>query len=229
MDVTRGDAQAIEVFGQLLGHAFGEGGYENPIALLNGCADFANEVVHLVGTGTHVNGGVEQTGGSNDLLDNDALRFFQLVVRRGCGYVDHLVRNAVEFIGLQWTVVQCRGKAETVFYQGGFSRTVAPEHGANLRYGHVAFVNDQQEVVCEIVQQAERALARFAPIEVTAVVLDAIAEAYFLDHFQIIQGAFFQSLGFQVFCLFGKKVLLLFEVLLDFPHGLIRGGFARHE
>ena len=65
-----------------------------------------------------------------------------------------------------------------------------------------------------------------APVEVAAVILDAVAESNFLDHLQVVQRAFLKALGFEVFGLFGEELLLLFEVLLDFPHGLIGGGFA---
>ena len=65
-----------------------------------------------------------------------------------------------------------------------------------------------------------------APVEVAAVILDAVAESNFLNHLQVVQRAFLKALGFEVFGLFGEELLLLFEVLLDFPHGLIGGGFA---
>ena len=90
----------------------------------------------------------------------------------------------------------------------------------------MALINDEQEVIGEVVEQAERAFTRLAPVEVAAVILDAVAESNFLDHLQVVQRAFLKALGFEVFGLFGEELLLLFEVLLDFPHGLIGGGFA---
>ena len=129
----------------------------------------------------------------------------------------------------QWSVVQGRWQAKSVFHQRGLARTVTAEHCADLRHRHVAFINDEQKVISEVVEQAERTLAGLAPVEVAAVILDAVAESNFLDHLQVVQRALFEALGFEVFGLFGEELLLLFEVLLDFPHGLIGGGFAGDE
>jgi hypothetical protein len=64
----------------------------------------------------------------------------------------------------------------------------------NLRDGDVALVDDEQEVLGEIVEQAEGAGAGFAPVEVTAVVFDARAVADLLDHLHVVGHAFLDAL-----------------------------------
>ena len=55
MDVARLDFQAIEIGIQLLGHAFGQSGYEHTLVLLHHLMNLINEVVNLIQARTHLN------------------------------------------------------------------------------------------------------------------------------------------------------------------------------
>ena len=117
VDVPSGDAESVEVLGELFSHSLGQGGDQHAVTLLDGRADFSDEVVHLVGAGPHVNRRIEQARGADDLFDYDALGLLQFVIRRRGGDVDDLVGDGVEFIRLQWAVVQGRWQAKSVFHQ----------------------------------------------------------------------------------------------------------------
>ena len=182
MDVPSGDVESVEVLGELFGHTLGQGGDQHAVALLDGGAYLADQVVDLVGAGPYVNWRIEQTRWADDLFDNDALGLLQFIVRGCSRNVDDLVGDGVKFIRLQWAVVQGRWQAKSVFHQRGLARTVAAEHRADLWHRHVAFVHHQQEVIGEVVEQAEWAFTGLSPVEVAAVILDAITKPNFLDH-----------------------------------------------
>ena len=76
--------------------------------------------------------------------------------------------------------------------------------------GLVALVDEEQEVLGEVVEQAVGRLAGLAAVEVARVVLDALAVARLLDHLQVVEGALPQAVGLQVR---GK----LGQTLLEFP------------
>ena len=70
-----------------------------------------------------------------------------------------------------------------------FARAVAVIHAVQLRDGLVAFVEEHERVVRQIVEQRGRRFARQPSGEVARVVFDAVAVADLLDHFEIEHGA----------------------------------------
>ena len=68
----------------------------------------------------------------------------------------------------------------------------------------MAFVDDQQEVFRKVIHQRERRFAWLATINMHRVVLNAVAVADLLHHFEVILGSHTQSLSFQKFS-FGFK------------------------
>ena len=69
----------------------------------------------------------------------------------------------------------------------------------------MGLVQDHEEVVGEVVEQRVGPLARRASVEVGAVVLDAVAEAQFRHHLQVVLGAHAQPLGLQQFLLTAEQ------------------------
>ncbi len=66
----------------------------------------------------------------------------------------------------------------------------------------MAFVEKEEEVVWEEVEQGARGGAGLAAGEVAGVVFDALAEAHFLHHLDVVLGAHFDALGFEEFAFF---------------------------
>ena len=78
----------------------------------------------------------------------------------------------------------------------------------------MAFVEEEQEVIGEKVDQAPRTLTRLATGKVSRVILDTVAESNFPKHFQVIFGSHPYSLGFQQEFMFlepGHPFLQLFS------------------
>ena len=118
-----------EVFGQLLGHALGEGGDQGTFVAFDADLDFFHQVVHLVVGGAYFDDGVEQPGGADDLVDYNTLGAYQLVFRWGGTHVNGLWSHGFEFVESQRTVVACGRQTETIFHEVLLTRPIATIHG----------------------------------------------------------------------------------------------------
>ena len=117
------------------------------------------------------------------------------LVRAGRGGdVDGLVDAVLELLELERAIVARRGQAETVVDEVLLAALVAVPHAVHLRNGGVALVDKEEEIAREIVEQRGRSLAGQAAREVARVVLDAVAVAHGLDHFEIEAGALVNAL-----------------------------------
>ena len=115
MHVADFDAYVSVVVGEVFGHAFGEGGDED--AFSAGCAgsNFFEEIVDLVVGGSNFYVGVDESGGADDLFDDESFAFFEFVAGWGGADVDNLVYAVLEFVEGEGTVVSGAGEAESEF------------------------------------------------------------------------------------------------------------------
>ncbi len=139
---------------------------------------------------------IDQAGGTDDLLDDFAAGFFEFVFAGCRGDVDDLVPHRLEFLEFQRAIVERAGKTEAVIDQDRLTRAVAVVHRVDLWKRYVRFVDDEQEIPGEIVEQRVWFFAGFAAVEVTAVVFDAAAIADLEDHFDVVLGSGQQALRF---------------------------------
>ncbi len=148
-------------------------------------ADLVQQIVHLAADRPHVDFGIDQAGGPDDLLDHRAGGLRQLV-RTGRGRnVNRLMHAILEFLERQRAIVERAGQAESELDQVLLARAVAVIHALKLRNGLVAFVEEQQRVVRQIIQQRGRSLARQASRKMARIIFDAVAVADLADHLQI--------------------------------------------
>ena len=99
------------------------------------------------------------------------------------------------------------------------TRAVTLVHAADLRHGHVALIDDAQEVLREVVDERIRRFAGRAAVHVPRVVLDAGAEPHRLEHLQIVVHAHLQPLGLE-------QLALVLELLQTFAQ-LVADGAER--
>ena len=120
--------------------------------------DFLKQVFDLPFRLPHFNNGVKNTSWANDLLDN---RLTHLVFVDGGGSTrkNDLPPTGFNLIKFERTIVHRAWEAETIIHESGFSGAVAVVHAFELRDGHVTFVNHQQMVCREIVEQGKRCAA----------------------------------------------------------------------
>ena len=145
----------------------------------------------------HFDLGVYQPSRPHHLFHHRATGTLQLE-RAGRGGNEHgLAAQPLELVEAQRPVVQRTGQTEAVLDQGFLARTVTLVHRPQLRDGDVAFVDEDERVRRQVIEQGRRRLARLAARQVAGIVLDAAAIAQFQDHLDVEAGALFQPLRFQ--------------------------------
>ena len=80
----------IQILGQILGHTLGQGSDQNPLILFGSQADLGEHIIHLGSHRTHLYNRIQQTCGTNNLLDHLSGRLFQLIVGRRSRHKDGL-------------------------------------------------------------------------------------------------------------------------------------------
>ena len=118
--------------------------------------------------------------------------FFQLVLTGRCRDKDHIPHVLLELVELQGPVVVRAREPEPVIDQGFLARAVAVIHAVELGNHLVALIDDHQEIVREIIEQAVGFLACLPPVEMPGVVLDPFAGSGLLDHLEIVPGPLFE-------------------------------------
>ncbi len=124
-----------------------------------------------------------------------------------------------EFLEAHGAVVEGGGEAEAVIDEGFLAVAVAGVHGVDLRDGDVGFVDDEQIILGEIIDEGVGFGAGGRAGEVAGVVFDAGAHAGFVEHFDVVLGAGEEALGFEEFALHAEFFDALFEFGLDVVDG----------
>ena len=120
-----------------------------------------------------------------------------LVLARRGRHEHQLRRDREELLERLRPVVERAGQPEAVVDQRLLARAVALVHAADLRHGLVRLVDEADEVVREVVEQAVRAVARPAAVEDPRVVLDPRAEPELAQHLHVVLGALAQPVGLE--------------------------------
>ena len=227
MHVARADALVEQVVGKVFRHLFRQCGNKHALVTSSAFLCLVDDVVNLTGTRSHDDFRIEQAGGSNNLLDL-LLAYLFLVVTRCSRHVDELRHALFKLVEAQRTVIQAAWQAEPVLCQRDLTRAVAFVHAANLRHGHVAFVDNAQKVVGEIVDKRVGGLAWLASVQMARVVLDAAAKAHRLQHFQIVVDAHLKPLCLQQLPLGLELLQALAELFADGLKRMIHLGTRRH-
>ena len=85
----------------------------------------------------------------------------------------------------------------------------------------MAFVDEEQEILREEIDQAKRALAGPAAGQVPRVVLDPAAKAHLLQHLQVVVRAHSDALGLEVLSVFLERGDSLLQLGLDARDGAL--------
>src|SRR5882672_2476605 len=106
VDVADVHARLEEILRQVLRHALGQRGDQHALAHFHPALDLLQEVVDLALRGTDRDLGIDQPGGPDDLLHDDALGFLQLVLRRRGRDEEGLAGHPLELVEAERPVVQ---------------------------------------------------------------------------------------------------------------------------
>ena len=91
----------------------------------------------------------------------------------------------------------------------------------------MTFVDEGYEIILEIVDEAERPLSLFPPVQISGIILYSGAITHLLDHLQVVFHPLFQPLGFEMLADFFEICELFHQVVLNHaygPDGLLLGG-----
>ena len=165
----------MRVFGQIFSHALRKRCDEHPITLPDNFPAFVDEIVHLRFHRTNLDRRIDEPGRPNDLLHKNAAGLLQLPFAGRRRDKRRLRAHRVPFLEAKRAIVDAGRQAEAELRQRGFAPEVAPEHAADLRHCHMAFVGKDERVIGQILEQCRRRLARLAPRQPARVILDAVA------------------------------------------------------
>ena len=132
--VAHADALLVQVLGQVLGHALGQHGDEGAVAGGGDLAHLVEQVVDLHRHRADLDRRVDQAGGADHLLDEDAAGLLDLPGGGGGGDEDRLRAHRVPLLELERAVVHAGGQAEAVLGEGELAAVVAAVHAADLRH-----------------------------------------------------------------------------------------------
>ncbi len=230
VQVAHADPELEQVVGQVLRHLLRERRDQHPLASLGPQADLGEEVVDLATGRADGHRGVHQAGRAHDLLDH-LRRLGELVGPGGRREEDALVDAFVELLEAERAVVERGGEPEAVLDERLLPRPVPLVLAVELGHGHVALVDDEEEVLREVVQQRVRRLARGAPVDVAAVVLDPVAAAHLREHLEVVLGAHAETLRLEQLPVRLEEGEPLGELCLDpgdrAPHALVSRDVVR--
>ena len=187
------DARLAQIVGQVLGHLLGQGRDEAALVALDAKAHLRDEIVDLAVQLLDLDGGIHKSRRPDDLLDLLG-RVLLLVRARSRAHIDDLPDHRVPLGEGQGTVVECRRQPKPVLHQGNLAGAVALVHAVDLGHGDVRLVDDDERVVGEEIEQAERPLPLLASAEMTRVVLDAGARSGLAHHLHVEVRALAQPL-----------------------------------
>src|SRR5690606_2542613 len=147
--------------------------------------------------GTNFDLGIEKPSRADELFDDDALGFFELIIAGSRAHVDDLVHARLPLFELERSVIERARKAEAVLHKGRLSRAIPFEHGTDLRDGDMRLVGDEEKILREIIDQCGGRIAGFSPRKVARVVLDAVAEAHLFEELEIVERPLFKALSLE--------------------------------
>ncbi len=174
--------------------------------------------------GADLDRGVHEPGGADHLL-HDALGDLPLERTRGGGDEDGLGHPGEELRERQRAIVAGGGEPPAEVDEVVLAAPVPLVHALELGNGDVRFVEEDEQVLREEVQQGVRRLARLPTRKVAGVVLDPGAVAGLSQHLQVVVDPALEALGLDD--LLGRDelgdalVTLLFDLGKDAPHPLV--------
>ena len=92
---------------------------------------------------------------------------------------------------------------------------VTSVHCYDLWQSHMAFINERDEILREIIYKAERAHSLASAVKIARVVFYSRAISHLLDELQIVLDSLFQSLGFQMLADFMEIFALCHHIILN--------------
>ena len=153
VEIADVNADIAQVIGEFLGSALGEGGDQDAFVLFDAFARLFDQIIDLAAEGFDGDFRVNEAGGADNQFGDLVLAPGQFPGPGSGAHVECLVLEGLEFIEAEGTVIEGAGEAETVIDEHGFAGEVAGVHAADLGHGGMGFVDDQQVILGEEIEQ----------------------------------------------------------------------------
>ena len=179
MDIVAAYAVVQQIFGQFFRHPFGQGSDQRAFLFLDALLNLFHQIVYLVQARTYFDDGVQQAGRADDLFYDDTFALYQLVICRCSTDVDDLFGHFLKLFKLERPVVHGCRQTESVFHEVLFPCPVSSVHGPYLRDAYMTFIDHNQEIFGEEIQQAIRAGTWLPAVKIARIVFDTGAVSQF--------------------------------------------------
>src|SRR5262249_53059502 len=189
----------------ILCHALGESSNKHTLLACGPGFDLLDQIIDLPLDWADLNLGIDETGRADDLL-NHLRANAQLPFGGGGRDEDRVADFRPELFGRQRPIVPRARQAKTIINEGVLARSIAEIHALQLWQRHVRFIDEGHETVLpeppyKVVDQCLWCLPGQPPVQNSRIVLNAVAVAHFLEHFDIETGALVKTLSFKQFAL----------------------------
>src|SRR6185312_7371733 len=92
-------------------------------------------------------------------------------------------------------VIQSRRKTKAIINKVLLATAITVPHAVELGNSNVGFVDEDEEIAWEIIEQGRRRFARKAAGHVAGVIFDAVTVPYGFDHLKVEAGTLMNALG----------------------------------
>ena len=209
------DSEVKKICAEVFSHLFCEGCHQHSLLSFGALFNLVYEVIDLPRSRFYFDFGVQQAGRPDKLL-GDSGAMFHLVRAGGRGDEHGLVDQLLELAKAQGAIVQRRRKPEPILDQNFLAGSVPRVHPMQLRDRLVAFVDEQQKVVGEILYKGMGSAAGRAAIDYPRVVFDAVAVSQLPQHLHVEPRALLNPLSLQQPAVFLEISHPILEFLFDF-------------
>ncbi len=162
MQIAAAHADFSEVFAEVFGHAFGQRCDQHAFVFLGAHTNLFQQVVDLTLHWTNLDLRIDQASGANYLLDKYAAGLGEFVRSGSSRDINNLIGAILKFFERERTIIECRRHPKTIVDQRFLARPVAVIHPSHLGNGLVRFVDEQQEILRNVIEQRRRRFSRQA-------------------------------------------------------------------
>ena len=197
MKISAAIAFLCDEVGQVLGQSFRKGGYERSLFGPDSLFNLAQQMLDLISRRIYENLRVDKAGRSDYLLNHFAAASVHLERPGRCRDEDNTGPVFLKLLESKRPVIKGAGQSETVLDEDLLSAFVARPHRLDLRDSSVRFVDKQQKVFREIINQCIRPCTRSKARQMPCVIFNPAAVADLLHHLDVVHCSCAQALGLQ--------------------------------
>ena len=154
MQITHSHSLFKQVLGEVFGHLLGQSRDQDTIAHRDSLVHLIHQIVNLTLRWLNDDFRIHKTGWAHDLF-NHLRRNPEFVGTGCCRQEDTLIDPFDDFFKMQGSIITSARQAKTVIDQDVFTATVPSKLTVQLRNCNMAFIDDQQKVFREVIDQRE--------------------------------------------------------------------------